>query len=117
MSHHPKQENICFVRMLFMPGSFDLNEKEDMTSPMNEVISFDTASVRHLSNCGSILRLSLTFACSMDFTSSMTLTRRGRGSISLRLSFFLKRQDFLRSRDVHIQPQVYGIFFHFQLAS
>ena len=103
--------------MLFTPGSFDLDEREDMTSPMYEAISFDTAFVRFLSNCGSASRLSLVFELSIDLTSSMTLTRRGRGSISLRLSFFLEQQDFLRSRDVRIRPRVYGIFYHFRLAS
>ena len=61
-----------------------------MTSPTYAAMSFDAAFARSSSRRGSASRLSFGPARSMDSTSSMTLTRRGRGRVSLRLPFFFR---------------------------
>ena len=54
-------------------------------------MSFVAALARRSPKRGSASRLSLAPERSTDSTSSMTFARRGLGSVSLRLPFFLER--------------------------
>lgn len=87
-SHHPKRVSTCFVRMLWTPGASGLRESDDMTSPMCAAMPFEAASASLSSKRGISPRRDFASIRSTDSTSSIALTSRGLGSVSLRLPFF-----------------------------
>lgn len=74
--------------MLWTPGASGLRESDDMASPMYAAMSFEAASASLSSKRGISPRRDFASIRSTDSTSSIALTSRGLGSVSLRLPFF-----------------------------